>query len=478
MGERSIVLRVMLPRTVRPFALAVCVLLLTSCATSENCAFPPIDDFSDVGTGEHVDPEVTEFLEGLLDSVRANPYSSNLRGRLAMGYEMNAFVDEALVAYAQASELDPYNAKWHYFSALLRGARGEYGLAIEHMDNAITADSSYVSSWMWRGTWALNLGHVDEALENFREAESLDTGSPATMGIALALLQQDKPEQAIDVLEPLGRQQPHPQVFRLLGEAYRETGRDEEARVAFAWGTDPQTMQWPDPLRSEKMKYARGFTKRLDYVRNLLAAGNRFDARKELEKLERLRPDDKALLLAKAEFHVKSDELRFAADSLNRGIDLYPNEYRFYSYLADVLRQVGQAERALELLNKSAELNDAEPTTHELMGRTYLQLERNADAINSFNKALSYGTPKRAELHLLVGVLEGQQEEWDKAIGHYTRAVELDPTQGRAHILLSEALTIKGRTEEAQGVLRWGHRLGVIRESPDHQSEDTDDDSE
>lgn len=455
----------------RPLIFVPCVLFLVSCATNDECGFPALEELPEVGIGEHVDPEVTKYLELLLDDVRANPYSSNLRGRLAMAFEMNAFVDEALVAYSQASVLDPYNAKWHYFSALLHGARGEYESAIERIDQAVSADASYVSSWMWRGTWTLNLDRSDEALENFTTAESLDAGAPATMGIAMALLRQDKPSEALEVLETLVSQQPHPQIFRLLGEAYRETGRDEDSRVAFALGTNPQTLQWSDPLQREKTKHSRGFTRRLEYVRNLLANGNSFDAVKELETLERLRPDDKALLLLQAEAHVVAEKMRPAVNALERGITLYPTEYRFYSHLADILRQVGQVERALELLAKSVDLNDKEPTTHELIGRVYLQLEQNEDAIDALKKALSYGSFKRAELHLLLGALQGQQERWDQAIDHYSRVVELDPAQGRAHILLSEALTKEGRTEEAAAALRWAHRLGVVRQRPNHQQD-------
>ena len=87
---------------------------------------------------------------------------------------------------------------------------------------------------------AAGLGKFDEAEALYREAaQGIHAEDPALLlGRANALLELSRPQQALEVLEVLGRDEAHgrtPTAALALGRAYEGVGRIGEADTAYQW---------------------------------------------------------------------------------------------------------------------------------------------------------------------------------------------------------------------------------------------------
>mgnify|MGYP003322704592 CR=1 FL=1 len=109
---------------------------------------------------DRLNPSQKELLEDLLAEADREPMNGLTRGKLGMAYEMNGYPEAALKSYRQAEELDGQEPRWPYHQALLLAARGELGLALSALDRSIHLDATHLSSWMWMGTWSIELGTV------------------------------------------------------------------------------------------------------------------------------------------------------------------------------------------------------------------------------------------------------------------------------------------------------------------------------
>ena len=118
---------------------------LTSCDGNRDVVEAPV-----VAGTDSPDRDLAEFLNGMVQDARSLPASGLMRGRLAMAYENNLFMDEALISYAQAAALDPEDFRWPYFSALLKGRHGLYQAALDDLERAMENRHARLRRRPWR----------------------------------------------------------------------------------------------------------------------------------------------------------------------------------------------------------------------------------------------------------------------------------------------------------------------------------------
>ena len=88
-----------------------------------------------------------------------------------------------------------------------------------------------------------------------------------------------------------------------------------------------------------------------------------------------------------------------------------------------------------------------------------------------YNKALEL-EPEYAELHVSLGALYIHQEEYDKAVAHLEKGVELDDSLAVAHSNLAFAYATVGRFDDAdrelkEAIVRGYERPELIKERID-----------
>lgn len=450
-------------RSTQPWASALLLaVLLVSC--SEPPSTLSIGEPISIDTTD-VDPELADAVAGTIELINKTPFSSSLRGRLAMMYEVNHFPDAALAMYEQAVLLDPQDFSWWYFGALIEKKQGDFDAALAKVQRAIAIDPGYVPAYLHQGNWLLEQNRFDEAIEAFNEAALLGAGSPAAVGLAQVYLRENKFQSVIDVLDPYAQTLPHPQIWRLLASAYGPLGLEQEAEVARALGQEALPLLWMDPILQRPNKYVRGFGRRLAYAQSLLSAERYAEALRELERLRLIRPDDEILINNLAVAYDKTEQFDKAVSTLERGINLAPNQYRFYVYLADLLYRAGGNDEAVDLLNRSLQINERDAEAYERLGSVLMRLERFGEALSAFESAIEFGHPNVAGIRLRMGTIHGYHENWDEAIGQFSQVVELDPGNADGHIFLMHALIADEKPQDAEAALRWARRLGVDPQS-------------
>ena len=427
----------------------------TGCAEAPALDEPvavPLDD---------VEGDVASTLAELLGAARAAPRSGEMRGRLAMAYDVNGFSDSALATYVQAAALDADEFRWPYFAALLLAERGDLEAAVASVDAALAIDDGYIPAWLWRGEWRREQGLLDDAKSAYRRAEALGAGSPAIAGLAQIALREDNAALALELLEPVNAELRHPHLHRMAGRAYQALGRAEDARIAFARGRHPTPLRWLDPLQSSKSPYIAGFPNQLVHAQKRLQAGEVEEAIAMLLPWREREGEDAALLSTLAGAYLLAEQRESAQEVLREGLRLHPEDHHFHFQYAIWHRDGGDLRRAQEHFERALALNPVQPRAHEELAALLLREERYDEALDAFDAAIAHGAPNATALLRTSGVVAGARGDWPAAIDRFQRATERDPSSTLAFVQLARALAESGRIDEAQAALDWAERLGT-----------------
>ena len=103
----------------------------------------------------------------------------------------------------------------------------------------------------------------------------------------------------------------------------------------------------------------------------------------------------------------------------------------------------GDDDRALRQLTLATTIVPLEPAAWADLGIYYLRANNPAKAALNLEKARELA-PDNAQIEALLGLLEQQNGDFDKAIAHFGRAVELDPNDLRARYALFGAYSQSG----------------------------------
>jgi tetratricopeptide (TPR) repeat protein len=105
-----------------------------------------------------------------------------------------------------------------------------------------------------------------------------------------------------------------------------------------------------------------------------------------------------------------------------------PYRHEFYLQNAIALYNEGATEHAVTSLRKALRF-DRERDTYRLLGHLLLELERQDEAIDMIREGIEH-FPDDAELHHIVGLALTIKRDPYPAAQAFTRAVELDPSNG------------------------------------------------
>lgn len=434
--------------------LCACV-SIAGCGAVESVGGPPQPALGDA------DADLKREIGSLFAGAVAAPESGEMRGRLAMAYDVNEFERAAVATYEQAQALDPARFEWPYFRALLLGRASDYAGAIDALDRAAAIDADYVPVWLWRGQWLRELGRYEEAVDAYRRAAELGAESVAEPGIAQILLDTDRATEAVALLEPMIEEDPHPHLYRMVGQAYRALDRPEEARIAMARGRQATPLRWFDPRTSVRTDYIFGYSGRLRYAQDLIRADAVRDALDVIESIPVPEPDDPARVATLAWALTSAERLREAVDILHAGVEKHPDYYRFHRHLAQAYKRLGDRERLRHHLEAVVAANPTDAWAHERLGLLATQEERHDDALAAFDEALRHGAENPVILLHTAAMIEGARERWEEAISRFERAVVIDESFTVGFIYLGRSLAEVGRFDDAKEKLAWAERLGT-----------------
>lgn len=406
------------------------------------------------------DPEVAQLLRDLLTKARAEPQAGYARGALGMACEINGLTRDAITYYRQAIQLEPGEPRWSYFLAQTQARQGDVEQALQSLQPVLDAAPDYLSAWLYRGQWQMDLGQLENARAAYTRAIALDpTEAAASIGMARVLLREERPAEAVSLLLRLKEITATGSYFnQLLGLAYRDAGQMEQARQYLTSGTPGPAPGWPDPWHDRKATYQVGFGAGMVRAETLMDRGLMAEAITVLEPLREQQPDDVALLnnLSVAYRRVGQEDRSFQV--LVDGLQRHPDYHPFHLNISAAYQRQGDLTKALEHLDRAVEISPNLAEAHDRRGRLLIGQRRLAEALQAFDRALENDANRPATL-TTAGVLEAELKNWSRAILRTEQSLLLDPNQLGALIVLGRARAELGEFDAAQQALDRAARI-------------------
>jgi tetratricopeptide (TPR) repeat protein len=414
-----------------------------------------------------LDPAVVALVDQARVAVHERPRDAATWGELGMVYEANGMPKLSLECYRRAVVLRKREPRWWYRLALVQARLGSLQQAVAAVDRVIELETSYAPAHWRRGLWLLEQGELQAAEAAFRKAIEIDPkDTGGWLGLARVHLEREENEQAIRAIERVLIRRTDPYVHQLLGTAYRQAGRLEDARREFALATghsDPRyawavRTRWPDPWEEEVGRYRRGFASDLSTANRAYASGRGDAAIPELERLCQQRPEDVPLLNNLGVVYITADRLQDAVAVLTRAAKLDAQQFAVRLNLAWVHHLLGNSSDALEHVNHALELNPKSGKAYETKGKILAERGSNAEAIEAFRQAWRYDA-RDVRLLVRLGMLQLDEQRWQDALASFDEATLRDPASAEAHVGRGIALLQLGELDRAEAALQRADEL-------------------
>lgn len=368
------------------------------------------------------DGEAATVLEEAARSARVTAELQALSGKLALRQE---HFEEAVAAFREAVDVDPSRAVHHYLlaDALERGGSIPAGISALRRGLAHVPDSPGLRLRLVE-LLTLN-GDYEEALA--QSSDLIAVRPSATAHVARSRVHRQLGDLAAArtaVEEGLESHQKNVDLTAELGVILFELGQQEEATVRLedAVLRDPDLLQASSAL--VRAYEARG-DPRAKIVREY--AEHVRDHEKELQSLKTaiaLDNGDAAAFFSIGELYTHLDRPVAAAQSLEVGLQIVPDQVEALGKLGKVLLTTQQLPRAMDTFERLLLLDSTSVSAH-------------TDLAGAFAAS---GSPL-------------------KAVTGFQRALALDPEYAPAHLGLARAYEALGKTAEARSSLAAFERL-------------------
>jgi tetratricopeptide (TPR) repeat protein len=402
-------------------------------------AAPPVPEDLDA-----LDPDVAALVREGVSAVAAARRDHRLWLQLGMIYEANALFPFARACYERATGLDADDPEGWRRLAVTAERLSDMETARRAMAAAIERDDRHVASCWQLGLWALDEGELDEAERRLRRAVELSPqAQPAWYGLARLHLARRQPQAAADLIVQQGLiDGPNaPFFYRLLGTAYRNLGRIDEAEAALAQAsvTLPKFgVAWTRDLE----RWRRGVGALRQDATTLLVRGDVERAIPLLEELCVREPGEPRHANELAQCYIKLGRNDEALSRLRAVLALDPDDYDANMNTAVVLLASADAddlESALAHADRAVAARPSGVRARRVRAAALVQLGRHDEAIAALEAIFAEDARDVTPL-FEAAVLEMRRERWAEAADRFRRILEHDPREPRTVTALAQCL--------------------------------------
>jgi len=409
---------------------------------------------------------VAEKIAAATAAVRDRP-SSATWGRLGVVYDIHRFAGRALDCYDRASQLDPKEWLWPYFSGIVL-RETNHSASLEKFSHAAGLQPAHVPLELYLGFGHLLAENVERAGEHYSRALELDAKSVnARIGLAQVALAQQDPERAVRLLEQAVAIAPqeaavHHHLAHVYGLRGDETAAERERRLADTAIVKMQPGEmasFVDPPRDDAtLREGVSSSWLLINSRRHLTAGREQDARSALEALLAADPESVPGLLAYARLLVATGDLARAQTMIRRALELAPRDATTHAELGMVLARANQPAQAIAAYRRALEIDPNLPEVQSNLASLLFQSGHATEGLDLMRRA-GRTFPGRSDVQHNLANLLLMTGEIDEAVTTFQRGLQLDPGNVEMRTGVALGLWELERYAEAIEAHRQAYRL-------------------
>lgn len=345
-------------------------------------------------------PEAAAAITTIHGQAITHPNDVTIWRNLGMLYQAHGLDEAAIGVYDHIGHTssDPQAT---YLQATAHARIGQYEEALR----LAAQISNYVPALWKQGFWLLDRGEFKKASLKFQEAINMEpTAVAAIVGLARVRIAQGDPEEAIVILEDVQtRGGDHPYLSFLLGTAHQRAGHQSIASSLLV-GTMPGPPKWDDPWSDQMRSMQRGFGASLSRATRKIADGDLQGALTLLLGISKSHPRDPAVLNNLATVYMQLGQRDKAIEILTRSIRWRPNYAPTQLTMALVLQRNGHLARATSYARTAVNLQPAMSAAHSLLGRLSLQQGDLEGARRYLSESIAIGNsdPNTREVYAMV----------------------------------------------------------------------------
>ncbi|MCP4202742.1 MAG: tetratricopeptide repeat protein [bacterium] len=394
--------------------------------------------------------------------------------------------EAATVSLENALRLQPDNLRWSYYLAIVEQAAGNLTGATEHLQRAVELAPDYLPARVRLGELLISSQQPDKARAELERALELDRDCAlAYYFLGRAALAMNESRAAIEHFERSLELQPQATaVHHLLAQAYREQGDLEQAELHLGRRGDA-VVKISDRLFIELGELDLGAAARIRRGAEAQVAGDFDTALEEYRQAVAADPENPEARQSLGGVLARKGEARAAAEQYRVARRILGDDPLVLSNLGAVLMAEGELEEALQLLERSLDLDPTLQNARLALGallteqgrpsealihyRALLERDRSnvdgllgqaqalaamgdgAAAVTALETALQSTAPPttQARIHAELGSILARRRDAEGALAHLGAAIELDPRLGSARFARANLLGGLGRFREA-----------------------------
>jgi tetratricopeptide (TPR) repeat protein len=312
-------------------------------------------------------------------------------------------VDEAIIHYQKALQINPDDAEAHYNlgNALLQ--KGSVDEAIVHYQKALQINPGYAEAHGNLGNALIQKGSVDEAITQYQTALQIE------------------PDNFIG--------------HNNLGNTLIQKGSVDEAIIQY------QMALQINPAYA-KAHYNLGNA--------LFQKGSVDEAIAHFQKALQINPDDAEAHYNLGNALLQKGNVDEAIVHFQRALQIKPDDEKAHGNLGNALLQKGSVDEAIIQYQRALQINPDSVETHINLGDALLQKGNVDEAIAHFQKVLQIN-PDNFIGHYNLGNAFRQKGRMDEAIVHYQKALQIEPDNTEALNNLAWALATSSQASLRNG---------------------------
>lgn len=375
-------------------------------------------------------------LEGL---VKKNPKSIPARYYLAKLYASLKEYNKSENAYEEVLNIQKSESvQVEYVKVLVLNKKSEKAIAI--CREMIQENPSSVKAREMLGELLLGSQKINEAIEVFRDAESVET-DPLKMKLRVALLK-------LQIRDFEGAE-------RELSMILAESPENDTAKYYLATAIASQERI------DEALEIVRSISPKSEYYKKMRGFGafllreqNKYDDAINLvnEGLKEL-PDDAELLGYQVAIYKEMGNFDDAFKSLKRISELQPDQDQHLFNLGVFEEERGNRDNALDYMERAIKLNPRNANALNFLGYSLSEEGEDLDRAEELVSRALEIEPSNGYYLDSLGWVYFQKKEYSKAVIKLEKAVEIVPADGLILMHLGEAYIKVGKNHEAKTIL-------------------------